>query len=156
MKKLYIFVLFSIFLVSKIQITTHAQDFPDKTVDWHFDIDKKDEIYTLKINAELLEPDWHFWTIDLKSEFLIPTKIILNDSASYEFIQNLQVKGDKVQLDDEIFGNIEYYKSDTEFTQNFKLKNSQRHEISGSVTFQSCNNNMCKPPEIIKFSIPLP
>jgi len=135
-----------------------AQNVPEKTYEWHFEI-KKDEApnkYTLYAYGQQVNPEWHIWVHDLKSEFLIPTQLFLDSHDNVGWYESYPVKGETYEFKDDIFGNVAYFVGDVTFSNSFTIYKNQPTTISGYVIFQSCNSTTCLPPQKIEFSLPLP
>lgn len=119
------------------------------------------QVYTEKINnnssqlvveAEIIAPGWHFWTLDLKNDMLIPTRIDIDQKEIVQTDDQWEVTGEVIHREDEIFGPIEYYEGD----QIIFRKNTQAPSgtaISGTITYQACNESTCLPPKTVPFEV---
>lgn len=145
-------VLILLFCLCGISMNGLAQDTSEK-VDWHHSIYRDDNNYQLVFDAFLLETDWHFWDVNLESDFLIPTQFIIQDSSDYVFNTELLVDGKTATIHDPDFGELKYYESDMRFTINFSPKNDNIDKIVVSIIYQACNKTLCQPPQKLNFEI---
>lgn len=102
--------------------------------------------------AEILSPGWHFWTLDLVSDALIPTQIEIDQKELLDAHAHWQVSGNVIQKEDEIFGPIEYYDGDQIIFRK-STKAPAGSTITGEITFQACNESTCLPPKTIPFEV---
>ncbi|MBX9449392.1 MAG: protein-disulfide reductase DsbD N-terminal domain-containing protein [Taibaiella sp.] len=123
-------------------------------VAWSFDANRDREHYEVLITADMLQEGWHFWTTDLQSEMLIPTRITFDIISGQELLGDMIVEGTRTEREDEIFGPVSYYEGEQVlFRQKVKAKPGSK--ISGNILFQACNASTCLPPRTIPFSIEL-
>lgn len=125
-----------------------------QVVAWSFDANGDQEHYEVLITADILQEGWHFWTTDLQSEMLIPTRITFDTASGQELLGDLIVEGTRMEKEDEIFGPVSYYEGDQVLFRQ-KVKAKPGSNISGNILFQACNASTCLPPKTIPFSIEL-
>lgn len=111
----------------------------------------KDNVYKITIKASMLDPEWHFWTLNPGNDILIPTTIHFDDMAGVDLSAPLIVEGKEVEVEDELFGKVSYYEGETFF--NKIIIAEKGTEIKGSIRFQACNKSVCLSPKEIPFSI---
>lgn len=134
-----------------------GQDLKKDVIKWQFDIEKNATTngYSLIINGQQLDPEWHIWVLDMESDFLIPTQVIIDENADIIWDKHAQVTGDIHSFSDEVFGEVAYYTSDISIVMNFTSSNENTESISGEIVYQACNSNTCLPPRTEKFSVQL-
>lgn len=141
-------------LLNLCSISLWAQ--PKQVISWQAEAKKDNQTnqFHLVLQAEILEPGWHFWTLDLQSEVLIPTKIIVTNESEVFSEPHWTVSGEVKQTEDEFFGHVEYYEGDeVSFVRATKLSEGQ--VIEGTITYQACNQSTCLPPATVPFKVEL-
>lgn len=137
-----------------------AQSVPKETMDWQFEIKKDSQVqnnYHFIINGKPLFTDWHIWVLDMTSEFLIPTQIVIESNDKIAWHDSTQVVGEIYAFSDEIFGDVAYYPGEVTFIKTFSSKKCLNNSsISGYVIYQACNSSSCLPPKKVEFNLAIP
>jgi len=141
MKKLAVFILLFCGFVLQAQIF--------KPVKWDYQSKKiGDKEYEL-IFIATLDENWVVYSQFLDEGGPIPTSFAFDENTNIEFLDNVtESEENRVTKKDPLFGNIEvtkFYKRAI-FKQKVKLKNNNT-TIKGSITYMSCDNERCLPPE---------
>ncbi|MBL7816915.1 MAG: thioredoxin family protein [Saprospiraceae bacterium] len=122
-------------------------------VKWTFESKKKSETeYDLVFKANL-DKDWHIYSQFLKGDVPIPTSFKFEKNDNIELVGKLKEESTKRRQHKEpVFDNMEVidFSETATFTQSIKIKDITK-PINGSLEFQACNNEMCLPPNEIKF-----
>ncbi len=147
--------LFGLFLTVLISVQSiNAQIF--KPVKWTWDSKQVgNNEYELIFKAKI-DDGWALYSQYLDEDGPVPTSFTYESPKDVELVGKNQESGPKKKEGyDELFGMnlIKYYKSGT-FVQKIKVKDASQ-PIEGYLTFMTCDEERCLPPEDIDFSITL-
>jgi thiol:disulfide interchange protein DsbD len=102
-----------------------------------------------------MEKGWHIYSQFMKGDGPIPTSIV------YTFPKGVKAVGKTkeptpVKHHDENFGMDVYYFNDhVEFVQPITGKYKKGDVVKGTVTYMTCNDEMCYPPVDVDFEVKL-
>ncbi len=149
-----------LFFAIVLLLSTFAATAQPKPVKWTFDSrsvggDEYELIFTAKIDEG--------WTV--YSQFLTSDDGPVRTSFSFkedkknphfQLVGKAEESGGRKEIDDKVFGMklIKFY-HDGIFTQKIKASDPSK-PIEGYLTFMTCNDKMCLPPEDVDFSFRLP
>lgn len=140
-------VILSVFSVS-------AQD--DKPVNWKVEAKKVGE-NQFQISAEAKMKDgFHIWALNAGGDgSLINTNIDLTSKGitwnDHTWNASKRPKSERYEYID---GAVNYFERSVTFTRNFTVK-AGVNKVEGQITYQTCNEMMCYPPQDIPFSLEL-
>jgi len=122
-------------------------------VTWTFDLIQKDaQTFELQAHADI-KPGFHLWSVDPGGDgTLIPTDITLADETLKWKGKWIESREPEVRSYDFIDGAVRYFDSSVTFSRTLTGL-APKATLSGSVDFQTCNEQMCFPPETIDFSV---
>lgn len=144
-----------VIMISSLWMSQNAQANNKDVISWTFEAQQlSDDTYEVVLTANVLNPEWHFWTMNPGNEMLIPTQINFEPSSAFEKVGAFDIEGKTISTEDEIFGAIQYYEGDVVFKH--KIKSEAGKKIEGAVVYQACNASTCLAPKEIPFSIVLP
>jgi hypothetical protein len=132
--------------------TSHAQLNP---VSWNFTIVKTGEkTYEFRAKATI-QDGWHLYSqaqpddaIAIPTGFsLHPNPVLILDGKFKEVGKLEKFHDKKLDL------SANQYSNSVDFVQVVKLKANVKTNISGSVEFQTCNDEKCLPPKTVNFSV---
>jgi Disulphide bond corrector protein DsbC len=126
-------------------------------VNWTFSAKKiSGKTYELHITATM-QSGWHLYSQTQPEDAIAePTKITFNKNPLLILDGKIKEEGKMEKFHDaklELSAN--QYSSKVEFVQTIKLKASAKTNVSGTVRFQTCNDEKCLPPKNVTFSIAL-
>jgi|SRR6185312_5877455 len=131
-----------------------AQQQPDP-VHWTFravrTVDKSIEI---RLEAHV-ERGWHIYAqVQPKEAISQPTKIVFRSNPLVELKGPVVELGRKETYMDKTAGIIQYqYADSVVFSQAARLRGEAKTRITGTMTYQTCTDEMCLPPKTIPFTI---
>lgn len=134
---------------------TNAQH-PDP-VHWNYSIKKiSGQGYELYLTATMDE-GWHIYSQTQPEEAVaMPTKIQINKNPLVSLKDKPKETGTKERYEDKQAGIIQYqYGGKVNFVQTVTLKAKVKTNLSGSITYQACTDEMCLPPKTITFNVAL-
>ena len=149
MKKL--FIITSVLLLS---LATKAQLNP---VSWTYSAKQvSDKTYELRITASM-QSGWHLYSQTQPEDAIAePTKITFNKNPLLTLDGKIKEEGKMEKFHDARLDlSANQYSSKVDFVQTVKLKAKAKTKVSGTVRFQTCNDEKCLPPKNITFSIAL-
>lgn len=126
-------------------------------VSWSFDSKKiSNNVYEVKMTATI-QNGWHLYAqAQPRDAIAIPT--------TFEFAKNPLVQLDgtvkeagKMEkfVDNDLGVSANQYSKQVVFTQRVKLKGKAASNVSGNVTFQTCDDKKCLPPKTVTFNVAL-
>jgi thiol:disulfide interchange protein DsbD len=125
-----------------------------KPVKWTFEQKKNSDTEYDLIFKAALDKDWHIYSQFLKGDGPIPTSFTFDKSDNIELVGKVKEESAKRREHKEpVFNNMTVvdFSETATFTQRVKVKDITK-PINGFFEFQACNNEMCLPPDEIKFT----
>ena len=110
--------------------------------------------YVLTAKA-IMQNGYHIWAMNAGGDgSLIPTSITLSNDINWkdEWTADQKVHAETLEF---IEGTVYSYSKTVTFTRHFAPGKSM-HKLTGIITFQTCNESTCLPPEDVPFEINLP
>ena len=150
MKKtlLFLFVVFSAAIASA-QIAN--------PVSWTFSSKKiSDNVYELQLTANI-QNGWHLYAqAQPKDAIAVPTTFEFTKNPLVQLDGSVKEAGKLEKFTDKDLGvSAHQYSKKVLFTQRVKLKGNAKSNVSGNVTFQTCDDKKCLPPKTVTFNIAL-
>lgn len=102
-----------------------------------------------------IDHPWHIYAqVQPKEAVAVPTKFNVGKNPLAEFIGKPVEKGKKEIYRNKEVGIVQYqYGDKVEFVQVIKLKAKLKTNLSGTITYQACNDELCLPVKTIPFSV---
>ncbi len=124
-------------------------------VTWSYTAVKKGEgTYQLVITATITK-SWHIYSQN-SGKGPIPTKLTFKANPLVKIDGDVKEEGSIIKKYDENFkSNVLYYSEKVKFIQTVKVKAGVKTNISGTVEYMVCNDEMCLPPTKKTFDIKL-
>ena len=141
---------FALFIVGALQ----AQPNP---VSWTFSAKKitgeQDEV---EMKASIIQ-GWHLYSQQRREDAIaIPTEFVLNQNPLLILKGKIREVGKMEKFKDATLGVTAYqYSGQVSFVQTVELKAKVKTALSGTVEYQTCDDEKCLPPKKIPFTIPL-
>jgi thiol:disulfide interchange protein DsbD len=132
----------------------HAQLNP---VSWAFTSKKiDDKTYEVHLTATM-QSGWHLYSqVQPEDAIAIPTGFKLNSNPLLTLDGKIREVGKMEKFHDaklEVSAN--QYAGKVDFVQLVKLKANVKTNLTGSVEYQTCDDEKCLPPKTVNFSIPI-
>lgn len=124
-------------------------------VTWSFSSNKiADKTYEVHMTATI-QSGWHVYSQTQPADAIaLPTEIKLNGNPLLTLDGKIKEVGKMEKYHDsklEISAN--QYSGKVDFVQVVKLKTNAKTNVTGSVEFQTCNDEKCLPPKTVNFTI---
>jgi len=145
---------FIIIFLFMAAVTAKAQLNP---ISWTYTAKKtSDKTYEVRITATI-QSGWHLYSQSQPDDAIAePTKITFNKNPLVKLDGNIKEEGKLEKFHDaKLDLSANQYSSKVEFVQTVKMKATAKTNVSGSVRFQTCNDEKCLPPKTVSFSISL-
>jgi hypothetical protein len=150
MKK-FVLILFSFFMVGLLS----AQGL--NPVSWSFTSKKiSDNVYELQMVASI-QQGWHVYSQSQPKDAIAqPTTVVFNKNPLIELDGKLKEAGNLEKFKDkELDISANQYSNKVVFSQRVKMKGKAKTNVTGKLTYQTCNDEKCLPAKTINVSIPL-
>lgn len=150
MKKL-VFIIFSFFIVGVLS----AQAL--NPVNWNFSSKKiADNLYEVQMTATIQE-GWHLFSQSQPKDAIAqPTTVVFNKNPLLQLDGKVKEIGTLEKFKDkELDISANQYSNKVVFTQRVKLKGKAKTNVTGKLTYQTCNDEKCLPPKTINLAIAL-
>jgi hypothetical protein len=137
-----------------LAMTVKAQLNP---ISWSYEAKKiSDKTYELHITATI-QAGWHLYSqIQPEDAIAEPTSLNFNRNPLLTLEGKIKEEGKLEKFHDaKLDVSANQYSSTVKFVQVVKLKAKAKTNVSGSVRFQTCNDQKCLPPKTVTFSIAL-
>jgi hypothetical protein len=126
-------------------------------VSWNFTSKKiSDNVYELQMIATI-QQGWHVYSqTQPKDAIAQPTTVVFNKNPLVELDGKLKEAGNLEKFKDkELDISANQYSNKVVFLQRVKLKGKAKTNVTGKLTYQTCNDEKCLPAKTINVSIPL-
>lgn len=148
MKK-FLFILFTFFV--------GALAFAQNPVSWSFTSKKiNDGVYEIQMTATL-ERGWHLYSQGQPKDAIAqPTSFSFNRNPLLDFEGKVKEIGKLEKFKDKDLDiSANQYSDKVIFVQKVKLKGKAKTNVTGKLTYQTCNDRQCLPAKTVNLSIAL-
>ncbi len=141
-------------LLTLASLTVLAQS-PDP-VKWSFSAKKTaNGQYEVHLSATL-DKGWHIYSQTTPDGGPVRTSISFAKNPLVTLQGATAEAGKLEQHFDDLFDvEVKQFSSQVDFVQKLTVKANAKTNLSGNITFMTCNNTMCLPPKTISFVVPL-
>ena len=136
------------------QLQVMAQPNP---VSWTFSAKKTgDKTFEVEMKATII-PGWHLYSQQQPADAIaIPTEFIWNQNPLVQLKGKIREVGKMERYKDATLGvTAHQYSGQVTFVQTVELKAKVKTALSGTVEYQTCDDEKCLPPKKIPFTISL-
>ena len=144
--------LFSFVVLIIAGATAFAQLNP---VSWAFNSKKiGDKTYEVRMTATM-QPGWHLYSqVQPEDAIAIPTDIQFNKNPLISLNGSIKEVGKMEKFKDDKLGvAANQYAKKVEFVQVVKLKANARTNLTGTIEYQTCDDEKCLPPKKVNFNL---
>lgn len=102
------------------------------------------------------EEGWHIYALTLpRDDGPLPT--VVRAPATDAYTPGPVAEPPAEEVDDPNFGmRVRYHSGTSTFILPIERSSPQAFEVHGEVEFMACNDRTCLPPEVVRFSLPVP
>ena len=124
-------------------------------IKWSFAVEKVSDVeYELVATADI-KKDWYLYSQHNTDEGPVPTSFTFSKSSTTSMVQYVKEEGKLIKKHDDLFEMIiSKYKSKVVFRQRYKSTDTTAN-ISGYVTYMTCDGLRCLPPKDLEFNVSL-
>ena len=147
--KQFVFILFSFFI--------GGISFSQNPVNWNFSSKKiSDGVYEIQATATI-EQGWHLYSQEQPKDAIAqPTSFSFNKNPLLNFDGKVKEIGKLEKFKDkELDVSANQYSDKVIFVQKVKLKGKAKTNVTGKLTYQTCNDKQCLPAKTMNLSIAL-
>lgn len=144
--------LFSFVVLIIAGATAFAQLNP---VSWAFNSKKiGDKTYEVRMTATM-QPGWHLYSqVQPEDAIAIPTDIQFNKNPLISLNGSIKEVGKMEKFKDDKLGvAANQYAKKVEFVQVVKLKANAKTNLTGTIEYQTCDDEKCLPPKKVNFNL---
>ena len=126
-------------------------------VTWSFSSKKiSDNVYEIQMTATI-DNGWHLYSqTQPKDAVAEPTSFNFNKNPLLEFDGKVKETGKMEKYTDKDLGvSANQYSNKVVFTQKIKVKGKAKTNVTGTLRFQTCNDEKCLPSKTVNLSITL-
>ena len=128
-----------------------------KPVSWNYSAKKiSDKTYEIHLSATI-QDGWHLYAQSQSENFIGTATSIRFTKHPLVFFAGKPTEVGALEIKREPSLGVESreYKESVDFVQRITLKGEIKTNVSGSIEFQVCTDEMCLQPTIVRFSVPL-
>lgn len=102
-----------------------------------------------------IQPGWHIYSLNVGDGGPIKTSFEFTPSKLYA-TNGKTAEPTPISKFEKAFNmNVSYFEKEVVFQQKISLKSAAATNITGKLTYMTCNDKKCLPPEDVDFTIPL-
>ncbi|MGM9843876.1 MAG: protein-disulfide reductase DsbD domain-containing protein, partial [Muribaculaceae bacterium] len=122
-------------------------------IQWSHSIEKSSDTEGKLLFSATMEKGWHFYGMQLPEGGPNPTEFVFDQKEGIEFGEPTPSVKATVAMDEVFRLELSWWESDVTFTVSYKVTDETKvNKISGYVSFQGCNDEMCIAPTKVSFS----
>ena len=145
---------FFVMLIVGLQAKSFAKE-AEQPVKWQVTVQHLGNDEFQLVAKAKMKPNFHIWALDAGGDgSLINTSIETSSEDELDWTDKTwkSNKQPKTETFEFIEGAVHYFENEVVFTRNFKVKEPVT-SIKGTISYQSCNESMCFPPDDIPFDV---
>ena len=130
----------------------HAQNNP---VSWTYSAKKiADKTYEIHLTATI-QSGWHLYSQTQPTDAIVdPTLIVFTGNPLLSLDGKIKEVGKMEKFHDaQLEVSANQYAGSVDFVQVVKLKANAKTNLSGKLTFQTCDDQKCLPPKTVNFAV---
>ena len=126
-------------------------------ITWTFTARKvSDNTYELQMKATI-QTNWHLYSQTQPEDAVaMPTTFVLNPNPLFSLDGKIKEVGKMEKFTDKVLKvSANQYSNTVTFTQQIKLKGKAKTSVTGTVEYQTCDDQKCLPPKKVSFKVAL-
>ena len=126
-------------------------------ITWTFSAKKINEnTYELQMKASI-QTNWHLYSQTQPDDAVaMPTTFVLNPNPLFTVDGKIKEIGKMEKYTDKVLKvSANQYSNTVTFTQLIKLKGKAKTSVTGTVEYQTCDDQKCLPPKKVSFKVAL-
>jgi DsbC/DsbD-like thiol-disulfide interchange protein len=102
-----------------------------------------------------IQPGWHIYSLNVGDGGPIKTSFEFTPSKLYAPVGKTTEPTPVSKFEKAFNMNVTYFEKEVVFSQKISLKSASATSVTGKLTFMTCNDKKCLPPDDVDFTIPL-
>lgn len=146
-----------LFTIAFLLILAQAAQAQLNPISWSFSSKKiGDKLYEVQMKATI-QNKWHLYSqVQPEDAIAIPTTFTFNPNPIFALEGKVVESGKMEKFTDKTLGvSANQYSNTVVFTQKIRLKANVKTNVTGSVEYQTCDDEKCLPPKTVNYSIAL-
>ena len=124
-------------------------------VRWSYGAKKVNDKEAVVFFKATIQPGWHIYSLDVKDGGPIKTSFEFTPSNLYTPTGKTTEPTPVTKYEKAFSMNVSYFEKEVVFQQKISLKSAKAANVTGKLTYMTCNDKKCLPPEDVEFNIPL-
>ncbi|MBB6111846.1 thiol:disulfide interchange protein DsbD [Mucilaginibacter lappiensis] len=124
-------------------------------VRWSYAAKKLNDKEAIVFLKATIQPSWHIYSLNVKDGGPIKTSFEFTPSKLYVPIGKTSEPTPVTKYEKAFSMNVSYFEKEVVFQQKISLKSASATSVTGKLTYMTCNDKKCLPPEDVDFTIPL-
>ena len=140
-------------ILGPVLVSFGQLEFPEDKVHWKFSVEQNGDEATI-IGTITMEEHWHIYAANLpQGSFLIPSSIALEPSSRFKLVGKTTEPKPIFEHDEMTDEDLYYHSNTVKLKQKIKVTSEKDFKISGTFTFQTCDDTHCLPPYDAEFTV---
>lgn len=144
-------------ILGLLLLTATAASAQLNPISWTFSAKKiSDNTYEVQMKASI-QTNWHLYSqVQPEDAVAMPTTFALSPNPLFTLEGKIKEIGKMEKYTDKILKvSANQYSNTVTFTQVVKLKGKAKTSITGTVEYQTCDDQKCLPPKKVSFKVAL-
>ncbi|NHA07760.1 sugar transporter [Mucilaginibacter sp. HC2] len=124
-------------------------------VRWSYAAKKLNDKEAIVFLKATIQPSWHIYSLNVKDGGPIKTSFEFTPSKLYAPVGKPSEPTPVTKFEKAFNMNVSYFEKEVVFQQKISLKSTSATSVTGKLTYMTCNDKKCLPPEDVDFTIPL-
>ena len=124
-------------------------------VRWSYAAKKLNDKEAIVFLKATIQPSWHIYSLNVKDGGPIKTSFEFTPSKLYAPVGKPTEPTPVTKYEKAFSMNVSYFEKEVVFQQKISLKSASATSVTGKLTYMTCNDKKCLPPEDVDFTIPL-
>jgi len=123
-------------------------------VTWTFSATKVgDKTYEIHMKA-IIQSGWHVYSQAQPADAIVnPTFFVINPNPFFSKDGKIKEVGKMEKVNDDVSGSAHQFSGTVDFVQKIKLKSNAKTSFTGTVEYQTCNDQKCLPQKKININV---
>ena len=124
-------------------------------VRWSYAAKKLNDKEAIVFLKATIQPSWHIYSLNVKDGGPIKTSFEFAPSKLYAPVGKTTEPTPVTKFEKAFNMNVSYFEKEVVFQQKISLKSAKATNVTDMLTYMTCNDKKCLPPEDVDFNIPL-
>lgn len=144
-----------ILMAGLLMLTCSAFAQIETPVKWAYAAKRVSATEAVVLVKATIDNGWHIYSQNIKSGGPVATEFKFTASKDYTLVSKPSEPKAVTKYEDAFKMNVSYFENSVVFQQRIKLKSPKATTVKGTLTYMTCNDRKCLPPDDITFSVPV-